>query len=109
MLAQRQANSTAYNFRVIKIMNEIEILPADIDECASSPCQNGGACVTLGGDCSYTCNCVLGYAGTNCETNIDDCATSPCQNGGTCVDGINSYSCNCVPGYAGDNCETGNI
>ena len=38
----------------------------DIDECASSPCQNGGTCVDVVN--AYTCNCVLGYTGNNCET-----------------------------------------
>ena len=37
----------------------------DIDECASSPCQNGGTCID---DLNaYTCNCIPGYEGDNCE------------------------------------------
>ena len=38
---------------------------ADIDECASSPCQNGATCndqVNM-----YTCTCAPGYNGTHCE------------------------------------------
>ena len=38
----------------------------DVDECASSPCQNGGTCVDVVN--AYTCNCVPGYTGDNCET-----------------------------------------
>ena len=38
---------------------------SDIDECASSPCQNGGTCID--GINSYTCNCVPGHTGDNCE------------------------------------------
>ena len=38
---------------------------SDIDECASSPCQNGGTCID--GINSHTCNCVPGHAGDNCE------------------------------------------
>ena len=38
---------------------------ADIDECSSSPCQNGGTCID--GINSYTCVCVPGHAGDNCE------------------------------------------
>ena len=39
---------------------------ADINECASSPCLNGGACADqING---YVCTCLTGYAGTNCET-----------------------------------------
>ena len=38
----------------------------DIDECASSPCQNGGSCsdeVNM-----FRCNCVAGFEGANCQT-----------------------------------------
>ena len=38
----------------------------DIDECASTPCQNEGTCTDLEG--GYSCNCVAGYEGTNCES-----------------------------------------
>ncbi|KAI8509441.1 hypothetical protein Bbelb_132890 [Branchiostoma belcheri] len=106
----------------------------DIDECASSPCLNGGTCSD--GDNSYTCQCLTGYYGNNCEhdidlcdpnpcpfdwicienvgvgglhcdppQDIDECASSPCLNGGTCSDGDNSFTCQCVTGYDGDNCE----
>ena len=38
----------------------------DVDECASSPCQNGGGCTD--GVNGYTCDCVQGYTGNSCET-----------------------------------------
>ena len=38
----------------------------EIDECASNPCQNGGTCTDLLD--SYTCNCIEGYIGLDCET-----------------------------------------
>ncbi|XP_078485755.1 uncharacterized protein LOC101242992 isoform X2 [Ciona intestinalis] len=76
----------------------------DIDDCASMPCANGGTCTD--GVASFTCACVNGYTGTNCETDIDDCASMPCANGGTCTDGVASYTCACVNGYTGTNCET---
>ena len=38
----------------------------DIDECVSSPCQNGGSCTDQVN--GYTCNCVDGYYGSDCET-----------------------------------------
>ena len=38
----------------------------DIDECASMPCQNGGACIDRVN--AYECVCSAGYTGVNCET-----------------------------------------
>ena len=38
----------------------------DIDECASSPCQNGGTCIDVVN--AFTCNSAPGYEGDNCET-----------------------------------------
>ena len=44
------------------------ILPSlvDVDECASSPCQNGGTCLDQIN--SYNCSCAVGYNGSDCET-----------------------------------------
>ena len=39
---------------------------APADPCISDPCQFGGTCVDNGG--VYTCVCVAGFTGTNCET-----------------------------------------
>ena len=37
----------------------------DIDECSSNPCTHGGTCHD--GVASYSCTCISGYTGTNCE------------------------------------------
>ena len=42
--------------------------------------------LALMGLLSYTCNCVEGFEGQNCEQDIDDCADDPCLNNATCTD-----------------------
>ncbi len=76
---------------------------AQINDCVGDPCQNGGTCAD--GTGTYTCSCVAGYSGTNCETDVNDCASNPCVNGGTCNDLVNDYSCTCVAGYDGKTCN----
>ena len=39
---------------------------ADIDECRSIPCRNGGVCRNEVD--KYTCSCSQGFTGTNCQT-----------------------------------------
>uniref|UniRef100_A0AAY4E4J3 Notch receptor 3 n=1 Tax=Denticeps clupeoides TaxID=299321 RepID=A0AAY4E4J3_9TELE len=74
----------------------------DIDECASTPCQNGAKCFDRPN--GYECRCAEGYEGTLCESNIDNCKPDPCHHG-TCVDDIASYTCICEAGYTGYRCE----
>ena len=39
---------------------------SDINECASTPCDNGGTCTdSVDG---YACTCIAGYTGVHCET-----------------------------------------
>jgi hypothetical protein len=74
------------------------------NHCAPNPCQNGATCTN--GTSGYTCACLPGWTGINCDVNIDDCAGHPCLNGGTCTDGANAYTCACPAGYTGDHCQT---
>ena len=71
----------------------------DVNECASTPCANGGTCGD--GINRFTCVCVAGYSGLLCSTNINECASVPCANGGTCTDLLASYSCTCGVGFSG--------
>ena len=41
------------------------VLPADIDECESSPCMNGGTCDNLVN--GFSCNCTDKYNGSRCN------------------------------------------
>lgn len=58
--------------------------------CASSPCDNGGTCISLqGGD--FKCHCLKGFQGKTCSEDIDECQLSPCSHGGTCRNTLGSY------------------
>ena len=54
----------------------------DIDECASSPCKNGGTCIDLnaewtssssGSTVGFACQCMAGYTGDECDTSKNSC------------------------------------
>ncbi|NWH67209.1 CRUM1 protein, partial [Geococcyx californianus] len=75
----------------------------NIDECASSPCQNGAICRDRVDE--YSCFCVPGFQGYNCEIDINECASRPCKNNGTCLNEMDHYLCKCIPGYTGVNCD----
>ena len=44
------------------------IYSTDIDECQISPCQNNATCTSIDGVNGYSCECVAGYTGDDCET-----------------------------------------
>ena len=47
------------------------ILPSDILECTSGPCQNGATCSELVN--GYQCVCPMGYTGVHCEEGMSWC------------------------------------
>ena len=47
----------------------IFLMLADIDDCASNPCENNRTCIDLVSN--YTCNCTQGYTGKNCSIGKD--------------------------------------
>ncbi|XP_053960263.1 protein eyes shut isoform X3 [Anastrepha ludens] len=72
--------------------------------CLSNPCVFG-VCIDGLNSSSYSCYCIDGYTGIQCQTNWDECWSGPCQNGGTCIDGVAYYNCTCPDGFTGINCE----
>lgn len=59
--------------------------------CASSPCNNGGTCISSpGGD--FKCQCTKGFQGRTCSEDVEEChLNNPCRNGGTCRNTLGSY------------------
>lgn len=45
--------------------------PSDINECASSPCLNGGTCVDEVNQ--FSCVCAKGWAGATCQSPMPTC------------------------------------
>ena len=87
----------------------------DVNECASSPCLNGGKCVDRKD--GYECDCKTTglpgeYGGDHCQYRKGNCIPNLCQHGGTCVaEYIISLAyveyCNCdYTGYTGGFCHT---
>uniref|UniRef100_A0A669ER87 Delta-like protein n=1 Tax=Oreochromis niloticus TaxID=8128 RepID=A0A669ER87_ORENI len=86
----------------------------DIDECASSPCLNGGRCQDeVNG---FQCLCLTGFSGNLCQVrhdshhyptplDIDYCLPNPCQNGAVCFNLATDYYCACPEDYEGKNCS----
>ncbi|KAH8281394.1 hypothetical protein KR054_000271, partial [Drosophila jambulina] len=115
-LAAAAASSSAVRVprRALRILAQSLLLPALIlgvlvgssqagFACLSNPCVFG-VCID-GLNSSYSCYCIDGYTGIQCQTNWDECWSGPCQNGGTCVDGVAYYNCTCPEGFSGSSCE----
>ncbi|XP_029460528.1 coagulation factor X [Rhinatrema bivittatum] len=70
----------------------------DGDQCDPNPCYYGGSCTDgIGG---YTCLCLAGFEGRNCESVIQELCSL--NNGGCdqfCKVTGNSVTCSCTTGY----------
>ncbi len=56
----------------------------NVDDCASSPCLNGGSCRDEVG--TFVCSCPSGWTGERCEEDVGYCDSDPCENDAECVD-----------------------
>ena len=63
---------------------EGDLCKTNVDDCASSPCRNGGQCNDLVGD--YECICPEGWVGKNCQEDEKRCDDTTCENNALCVD-----------------------
>ena len=81
---------------------------ADILECPTCNCRNGGYCIEDHSG-SYYCDCPLEFTGLICENDL--CTINNlCQNGGLCyaVQGENNateLTCNCSLPFGGETCS----
>jgi hypothetical protein len=73
----------------------------NIDDCASSPCQNNGKCID--GINSFECQCKEGFVGKYCE-NIKAC--QQCNSNGTLYCDKKEAKCICKLTHAGSLCES---
>ena len=67
-----------------------------------NPCWKG-QCFQHGS--TYTCQCLPGYSGPNCNIDLDDCSSQPCGTHGSCTDLVDGFSCDCVFGRLGESCQ----
>ncbi|XP_022670135.1 protein jagged-1b-like isoform X1 [Varroa destructor] len=75
----------------------------NIDDCASSPCVNGGTCLDRVG--SFTCACPRGFIGERCEQRVDPCDGSPCGLGECVPLKADDFYCRCPSGLKGPYCN----
>ena len=61
----------------------------EINDCASTPCANGGTCISVRQSqvgLSIECRCSPGWEGPLCSIDTNECAALPCPPGSTCYD-----------------------
>ncbi|XP_029351680.1 protein jagged-2b isoform X1 [Echeneis naucrates] len=75
----------------------------DLDDCASSPCAQGGTCIDREDD--FECICPPQWEGKTCQRDANECAENPCVNANSCKNLIGGYYCSCFRGWAGQNCD----
>lgn len=95
---------TALERKVTNLMTKLRE-----NNCKTSPCQNGGTCISLFD--SFICQCTKNWEGPTCATDVNECSEFAgtdlgCQNGATCKNTPGSYSCLCASGWQGIHCNS---
>jgi len=91
-------------------LGSMEMGCADIDDCASNPCYNGGTCLDDGHiPNNFECTCFEGWEGDQCRIDIDECdlGTANCdaEERASCANTDGSFQCSCDEGWTGDGYE----
>ncbi|CAF2044699.1 unnamed protein product [Rotaria magnacalcarata] len=72
----------------------------------TNPCLNNGKCNdTESNTPPYSCNCPMGFNGTDCELDERLCKPHKCLNNGSCSDNTSVADCKCAPGWEGTHCD----
>ncbi|UJR20416.1 hypothetical protein I4U23_023547 [Adineta vaga] len=73
----------------------------------SNLCQNNATCLNNNNTFSgYTCTCLSGFNGTQCQYNYQPCQSHTCWNNGVCyVLSNTTFNCSCQSGWTGIHCE----
>jgi hypothetical protein len=85
------------------MMSFVVFINVDVDNCASSPCQNGGICNNLLNN--YTCTCNGTWTGYHCSEATLSCNDITCYNNATCSTPYGSAICSCASGYTDAYCQ----
>ncbi|KAK2174315.1 hypothetical protein NP493_811g00003 [Ridgeia piscesae] len=77
----------------------------DVRYCQLNHCQNDGTCEET--ETGFTCHCLEGFVGKNCQDVYNSCEKHNCANGALCVADYTltiGYRCECTPGFMGEFC-----
>lgn len=74
------------------------------NECKTNPCDNDNICISEQN--GYSCQCLSGYSGANCDIPPNFCKVNGCKNNAACVSHFANYSCICDSNCTGTFCET---